>query len=191
MRIQSLILDRKAITYTYTTNVGQDNETETSDTCKQEPLPELPESFAHLNPVVCTIMGWPMSYQEGMTVYKVALSHTKLGTRSVCFKLEVPIEINGGEMHKMTTPFIRIDDPADGESGKRELKDAHVSLIEKALLEISRYISGERSQQTLNFDEASKGLNALADLGRDDEDQDALNFEVLPPAASKRGSKAK
>lgn len=187
MRIQSLIIDKKHITYTHTVNVGQDDETETSDTCKQAPLPELTNAFGALNPVVCTIMGWPMSYQEGMSVYKIQLSHTKHGTRSACFKLEKIIELTGGEPHKMTTPFVRIDEPADGESGKRELKDSHVHLIEQALFEVSRYISGERSQMTLDFKETKGGLNAMADLGRD-ENQNVMPFAEEPPA---RGRKAK
>lgn len=189
MRIQSLIIDRKHITYTHTVNVGQDDETETSDTCKQAPLPELTNAFGALNPVICTIMGWPMSYGEGLNVFKIQLSHTKHGTRSACFKVEKVIEITGGLPHKMTTPFVRIDEPADGESGKRELKDAHVHLVELALIEVSRYISGERSQQTLNFNEGKAGINTLADKGRDDENQGVINFPEAEPAKKARKGK--
>jgi len=179
MKILNLTIDKKHICYTYLINDGTDGETEKSEKCPEAPLAELGTSFANLNPVVCAIMGFPPSYGDGLSVYKVSLCHTKAGTRSVKMKFTKVIDMTGGELHKIDTPFIRIDLPSDGESGSRELKDGHVHLVELALKEISRYISGERSQTLLNFSETKAGLNALAQKGQND----LLEF---PPAKSKK-----
>jgi len=182
MKILNLTIDKKHICYTYLINDGKDSETEKSEKCPEAPLAELGTSFANLNPVVCAIMGFPPSYGDGLSVYKISLCHTKAGMRSVKMKFTKVIDMTGGELHKIDTPFVRIDMPSDGESGSREMKDAHVRLVELALIEISRYIGGERSQQLLNFDETKKGLNALAQKGA----ADLLDF----PVQEKKGKKA-
>lgn len=168
MRLCDLTLEKKHVIFKYAVNVNTEAESTKSEECPEAPLPELSEKFNLIPRIVCKIMGWPVKYATAMNVYRIALSYTKHGTRSVSFKFEKSIETIGGEMHKMTTPLVRIDAPADGESGKRELTEEEVATIEELIFECERYIGGDRSQQMLNFKEAKAALNATADIGSRD-----------------------
>lgn len=171
MQLKALTIGRKAIKFVRVMNPDSDDDTvaveEHSITAKEAPLPELNEAFANLPKVIAQLMGWQQEYAAEMIVTKLALSHTKHETRSVAFTFSVPITATGGEHHTLDTPFIRIDSPADGESGKKEVDAKQSKVIETAIHECERYAKGERSQQVIDFETASKGINAVADIGRD------------------------
>jgi hypothetical protein len=171
MQLKALTIGRKAIKFVRVMNPDSDDDTvaveEHSITAKEAPLPELHDAFAKLPKVIAQIMGWTTDYAAEMIVMKLSMSYTKHETRSVAFQFSVPIEATGGERHTMDTPFVRLDEPAEGENGKKEVTAAQSKVIEKAILECERYAKGERSQQVIDFEEASKGLNAIASIGKD------------------------
>jgi hypothetical protein len=193
MQLKSLSIGRKAIKFVRVLNPDSDDDTVSTEehavTAKEAPLPELHEAFSKLPQVVCSIMGWPQDFAAEMIVTKLSMSYTKHETRSVAFVFNVPIYAVGGHRHTMDSPFVRIDKPADGESGDLEVTEEQAELIETAIREAERYAKGERSQQVIDFETASKGLNALADLGRDDDD----GLEMFPAEtkapAKRRGKK--
>jgi len=176
MQLNSIILGRKAITFVALYNRESEdphNATEERKVVAPEaPLPELNTDFAALSPVICRIMEFPKEYATGMSVFKMAISRTKQGTRSVAFKFKKALDAIGGEMHTLETPFIRIEKPADGESGRMEVTPDEQDLIYEAMAEAMRYAEGDRSQAILSLEDAKakEGLNALADKGRDEED---------------------
>lgn len=167
MRISSLTIEKKHVLFDYIVNAGGEAESKKTEECPEAPLPELTEAFALLPAIVCKVMGWSKDYVSGLSVYKIGMSYTKLGTRSAQFKFTKSIDTVGGELHKMITPFVRIDPPSDGESGKQELTDAEVKIVDKVIFECSRYISGERAQALLALESktAGDGINALAGKG--------------------------
>lgn len=170
MRINSITIKEDLVVFSYTVNENSDGASKKSEECPEAPLPELSDKFKALPKIACSIMEWPAKYAVGMDVFKLALRYTKYGTRSVQFKLAKAVEMAAGKPPKITTPWVRIDKPQDGESGSVDLTESQVATIDEAIFEISRYISGERSQQLLNFDQAKAGLQAVADLGKLDLD---------------------
>ena len=185
MQLKSLSIGRKAIKFVRVLNPDSDDDTVSTEehavTAKEAPLPELSEAFSRLPKVVCSIMGWPQDYAAEMIVNKLSMSYTKHETRSVAFVFNVPIYTVGGFRHTMDSPFVRIDKPADGESGDLEVTYEQAELIEAAIREAERYAKGERSQQVIDFETASKGINAIADLGREQDD----GPEMFPAEATK------
>lgn len=181
MILKQFILGRKAITFSIVLNPDTEDDTvsqeERKTIAKEAPNPELPEAFSNLAPIVCRILETSGEWVEGLSVFKLRLSHTKHGTRSVSFKFKKAINATGGMLHSLETPFVRIDKPADGESGDIEVSLDEKRDIERAIQECLRYANGERSQQILDMETASQGINALAELGRKaDEGQGVIDF---------------
>lgn len=176
--IKSFARGLKAIKFTRVVNPGSENpaapEEEQSITTHEAPLPELDEAFGALKSVVCEIMGFQKDYAVDMHVYRIQCSYTKNGTRSVQLRFKKSLETIGGQQHPGSTPFFKIDPPADGESGKMEVKEKSAELVKRAIREAEHYAAGNRSQKLLNFDDAKAALNATADIGARDDGQEAL-----------------
>lgn len=171
MDLKLISIGLKAIIFDITLNPGSTDESvaveERRVTAHEAPLPELTAAFGKLPPVFCEILELPADYQTGISIYKMAISRTKAGTRSVKLWAKKQLESRTDYLHTMFTPVVQIDKPADGESGEVQVKDKkHVALLLKALHEAERYAKGERSQQILNFNEAKAALNATADQGQ-------------------------
>lgn len=167
MRLCSLELDKKHVIFEYAVNCDTEAESKKGEECPEAPLPELNEAFNSMAPIVCRIFGWQKEYAVGISVYRLAMSYTKHGTRSVVLKFTKSIESTGGEPFKMATPSVRIDPPSDGENGKQEVTESDREAIKALIFECERYIGGDRSQQLLNFKEAKAALQATADKGAD------------------------
>lgn len=177
--IRSFSRGLKAIKFVRLVNPGSESpsapEEEQAITTHEAPLPELDAALAALKPVVCEVMGLQKEYAIDMTVYRFQVSTTKHGTRAVQLRFKKAIETIGGGLHPMATPFFKIDAPADGESGKMEVKPKSAELVKTAIREAERYSNGERSQTLLNFDDAKAALNAVAKIGADDMFSEAAN----------------
>jgi hypothetical protein len=167
--IKSFSRGLKAIKFCRVVNPNSENpaapEEEQAITTHEAPLPELDEALAALKTVVCEVMGFQKDYAVDMTIYRFQVSYTKNGTRAVQLRFKKAIETIGGGLHPMATPFFKIDEPGDGESGKMEVKPKSAELVKTAIREAERYSNGERSQTLLNFDEAKAALNATAAIG--------------------------
>lgn len=171
MQLNSLSIGRKAIKFNVTMNAGNTDESvpteERSVTAHEAPLDSLPAAFGQLPPVFCKILELPAEWATGLSITKILISRTKLGTRSVKFWGKKQLETRRDFLHLVTTPVIQIDNPADGESGEIQLNDkAMIDLILVAIHEAEQYAGGKRSQKLLDFDEAKAALNATADVGQ-------------------------
>jgi len=164
MELKSLSVGRKAIIFNITLNPLSTDESaaveERKITAHEAPLPELTDAFGKLGAVFCEILELPSDYATGLTVNRIQVTRTKGGTRSVCFRATKQLDIRTDYLHTLTTPFVQIDKPAEGESGEIQVESKHVKAIVKALNECERYAEGERSQQLLSFDKDKEALNA-------------------------------
>lgn len=170
MELKFLSIGRKAITFGVSLNANADGESmeERTIVAHEAPLPELSNAFAKLSPVFCEILEVEPGWSDGLTITRIGISYTKAGTRSVRFRATKQLECRRDYLHKIDSPMVQIDKPADGESGEVQVEKKHVTLILKAIHEAERYAKGERSQSLLNFDEAKAALQATADLGKGD-----------------------
>ncbi|MFT3992419.1 MAG: hypothetical protein QM680_13525 [Luteolibacter sp.] len=169
MQLNFLSVNRKAIHFGITLNANNENDAaeERRVVAHEAPLPELTNAFAELGKVMCDICEWPADYVSGLSVFRLTISYTKHGTRSVKFKATKQLNCRREFLHKLDSPMVQIDKPADGESGEIQLDAKSVALVAIAIKEAERYAKGERSQTLLNFDEAKAALQATADLGQD------------------------
>lgn len=167
MELQYLSIDRKAIHFGVKVNVGNDSTEERQIVAHEAPLPELAASFAKLSKVFCQVMELDEGYEDGLAVFRLSISYTKAGTRSVRLRATKQLECRRDYLHKIEAPMVQIDKPAEGESGEIQIEKKSVALVAKAIHEAERYANGERSQSLLNFDEAKAALQATADQGKD------------------------
>lgn len=169
--LKSFSRGMKNIVFSRVINPGSENpaapEEEERRITHEEPLPELDEALANLKGVVCEVLGLPKDYGVDMHVHRLGINFTKNGTRAVRLFFKKSLETIGGQPHPMTTPFFKIDPPADGESGQMEVKPKSAELVKTAIRECERYADGERSQKLLRFEDAKAGINAVADKGQD------------------------
>ena len=82
MELNYLCLERKSVKFSVVLNV--DNSSEATEerhiVAHEAPLPELQNAFAKLSKVFCKIMELDEGYEEGLSVYRLAISYTKAGT---------------------------------------------------------------------------------------------------------------
>lgn len=172
MDLKFISIGRKAITFGVIVNPNPTNDTAATEErtiiAHEAPLPELVTSFAKLSPVVCEILEVEPAWADGLSVFRLTISTTKAGTRSVKFRATKQLECRKDYLHKIDIPFVQIDKPADGESGQIDIADKkHLKLVLEAIKQAERYANGERSQALLNFDEAKAALQATADQGQE------------------------
>ena len=170
MDLKFLSIGRKAIHFGIVLNPDSGDETAATEerriVAHEAPLPELTDSFAKLAPVVCEMLETEKGWADGMNITRIAISHTKAGTRSVRFKCTRQLECRKDFLWTFETPMVQVDKPADGESGQIDISDKkHLKLVLEAIKQAERYAKGERSQALLNFDEAKAALQATADIG--------------------------
>jgi hypothetical protein len=171
MQLKSIVIGNKAINFTKLVNPGSDNpaapEEEHKVTAHEAPLPELGAAFGKLRTIVCDIMAIPKDWAEGVAVTTMRISTTKHGTRAVQLGFKKPLETIGGQLHAMETPYVKIDKPADGESGEMSIPKKSADLIKAAIHQAERYAEGERSQTLLDFEKGKEALQLTADKGQD------------------------
>lgn len=171
MELNSFHITPKAIVFNMTLNPNSSDSVRAEErrtiVCKEEPLPELKEAISKLATVFCEVMALPKEYSADLHINRIEISRTKHGTRAVCLKGKKNLDTIGGELHPFVAPFVKIDKPTEGESGDVLIGKDAVKRINKAIQECERYANGERSQQIINFEEASAGINAIADKGAD------------------------
>lgn len=172
MELKFLSIGRKAITFGVTVNANTDDDTaaieERTIIAHEAPLPELTNAFAKLAPVFCEILEVEPAWADGLGITRIAISYTKAGTRSVRFNATKQLECRKDYLHKVNSPMVQIDKPAEGESGQIDIEDKkHLKAILEAIKQAERYAKGERSQSLLNFDEAKAALQATADKGQE------------------------
>ena len=176
--IKSFARGLTAIKFARVVNPGSESpsapEEQQCITTHEAPLPELDEAFGALKSVVCEIMGFQKDYAVDMHVYRLQVSMTKNGTRAVQLRYKKSLETIGGQQHPGSTPFFKIDLPADGESGQMEVKPKSAELVKSAIRAAEDYSNGKRSQTLLNFDDAKAALNATAAMGARDDGQEPL-----------------
>lgn len=172
MQLQFLSIGRKAITFAVVVNPDPQNDSvateERTVIAHEAPLEELTTSFAKLSPVFCDILEVEPSWSDGLSIYRMSISHTKAGTRSVRFYATKQLNCRRDFLHKVQSPMVQIDKPADGESGEVQLEKKAVALVLKAIKAAEDYADGKRSQTLLNFDDAKAALQATADIGKKD-----------------------
>ena len=171
MQLNSIAIGRTSIVFVCILNPNPDNESnsmeERKTTAHEEPLPELKAAFSACASVICRSLEHAKKWAVGVVVTKLAVSYTKAGTRSVKFTFTKVLDSSGTtKVHQMDTPWMRIEKPVDGESGMMEVTGDEQELILEAIHEATRYAKGERSQQLLQLEDATKGINALAEKGR-------------------------
>jgi len=171
MQLNSISIDAKSVIMRVVANKESGDESndliESKITAKEEPLPSLTKAWAALPAVFCEIMELPKEYTEGLTITRMAIRRTKQGTRSVILHATKQLECRSEFLHEISCPCVQVDKAADGESGAVQLEKKLCTAILKAIHESERYLSGDRSQTLLNFDEAKAGLQAVADKGKD------------------------
>ncbi len=168
--LKSITIGRKAITFVTEINAGNtdpeiDSEVRTT-TAKAEPLASFTKAFDALRPVATNILETEDQWQHGVTVEKLTISRTKHGTRSVKLRLTKQLDSRTDLLHRIDTPFVQVDKPADGESGEVQVEPKHQKAILKAIQEAEAYADGKRSQSLFSFEDAKKTLQATADIGQ-------------------------
>lgn len=170
MQLNSIHISSKAITLKVTANKELDknvnDQIESVVTAKEEPLDSLTKAWDKLKTVFCEVLELDSSYTEGLTITKMAIRRTKQGTRSVVLSATKQLECRRDFLHKLQTPCFQVDAAAEGESGGVEVEKKLATLVTKAIHESERYMEGHRSQQMLDFESAKAGLQATADLGK-------------------------
>lgn len=172
MELKYLSIGRKSVKFGIVVNAHADEDDtvakeERAIVAQEAPLPELMNAFGKLGPVFCKILEVDEAWADGLTVYRLTISHTKAGTRSVKMFATKQLECRKDFLHRVDCPFIQIDKPADGESGQIDIEDKkHLKLVLDAIKQAERYANGERSQSLLNFDEAKAALQATANIGQ-------------------------
>lgn len=170
MQLNSISIDNKAVTMRVVANKETDDRNdllEAKITAKEEPLQELKDAWAELPAVFCEIMELPKKYAAGLIITRLAIRRTKQGTRSAILHATKQLECRTDFLHEISAPCVQIDKAADGESGAVQLAQPLCDKIATAIYESERYLSGERSQTMLNYDEAKAALQATADQGKD------------------------
>jgi hypothetical protein len=181
MQLNSIRISKSAITLKVTANKDTDEDVndiiESTITAQEAPLDSLTKAWDKLREVFCALLeitetdakGKPKyPYSEGLTVTKLSILRTKLGTRSVVLEATKQLECRRDFLHTLKSPCVQVDHAADGESGGIELDKKLAEIVTQAIHEAERYMGGERSQQLLDFDKAKAGLQAIADQGKDD-----------------------
>lgn len=170
MQLNSISVTTKAVTMKTEANKETDDINDLiaqTVVAKEEPLPSFKKAWEKLPEAFCAIMELPKDYATGLTVTKLSVSRTKLGTRSVVLSATKQLEVRSEFLHTISAPSVQVDKAADGESGAVQVEKKVADLITKAIHEAERYMGGERSQTLLNFDEAKAALQATADQGKD------------------------
>lgn len=170
MQLNSISIDTKAIIMKVVANKETDDTNDiiqSTITAKEMPLDSLTKAWSKLPQVFCEIMEVDKSYVEGLVITKLSISRTKHGTRSVILSGTKQLECRSEFLHPMSTPCVQIDKSADGESGPVQLEKKLCDIVTRVIHECERYMGGERQQVMLDFEQAKAGLNALADKGRD------------------------
>lgn len=166
MQLNKITIGRKNIKFSVVYNPDSGDETKSEEehkvTAYEQPLPDLSQSFGELPKVLCEAMAFSKGYISGMVVDQLAIRRTKNGTRAIQLRGLKSLETIGGEPHKITAPWVKIDKPEDGESGEVQLKSPAIELVEAAITAAEAYAQGQRSQELLNFDEDKAALNAQA-----------------------------
>jgi hypothetical protein len=172
MQLNAISISPKSVIMSVSANKETDediNDTvESKITAKEEPLPTLTKAWDGLKAVFVNILELPDDYVDGLTITKLSIRRTKAGTRSVTMEATKQLECRQSFLHTLTTPCVQIEPSADGESGAVEIEKKLAAAVMKAIHESERYMEGDRSQQLLDFDKAKAGLQAVADLGKDD-----------------------
>lgn len=117
----------------------------------EAPLQSFDNSLQALKAVVKAALEVPEKWTEIIQVKSLSITYTKQGTRSaqIAFNREMALT---GTTHRMNTPAVRIDDPADGEEGQSEVTHEHAGMIATMILEAEKYAEGERQQILLPLD---------------------------------------
>jgi len=118
----------------------------------EAPLKSFDDALQALAPVVKAVMEVPEKWIETIKVKALSVSHTAAGTRNATIVFVRPMAATD-QTHRMTTPAVRIDDPADGEEGEREISPAHASAVAAMIEEAERYAKGERQQVLLPLED--------------------------------------
>lgn len=180
MQLNSISIDSRAVVMRVVANKETDDSNdiiESKITAKEEPLATLTKAWAQLPAIFCEIMELTETDAKGKTLYpyatglvitKMAIRRTKQGTRSVILHATKQLECRRDFLHVIVSPCVQIDPSSDGESGGVEIDKKLADKVAKAIHEAERYMTGDRSQTLLNFDEAKAALNATADLGKGD-----------------------
>ena len=175
--LNNIAITSKAVIMSVVENSGSETADliESTVTAHEEPLPSFTKAFEKLPAVFCSIMELPADWATGLTVRKLTIKRTKAGTRSVIISCTKQLEVRRDHLHTVGTPVVQIEKASEGESGAVEVDGKLCKIILTAIHEAEKYQTGERSQTLLNFNEAKAGLNALADKGRDNS-QEQLGF---------------
>lgn len=177
MQLNRIAISPKSVTMSVTANKETDeinDQIESKITAKEEPLESLSKAWDELKQVFTSILELPDNYVDGLSITTLSIRRTKAGTRSVMMEAAKQLECRQSFLHTLTTPCVQIEPSADGESGAVEIEKNLAAAVMKAIHESERYMEGERSQQLLDFDKAKAGLQAVADLGKDDKQASLL-----------------
>ena len=107
------------------------------------PNPELDQALRALRPVVVSWMEGGKDWERIMAVTGFALKRTASGTRSGQLTFTLSLGVQGGDRTTFTTPFVRIDQPEDGEDDKPVAEFGEVELLEAAITAAQEYITGK------------------------------------------------
>lgn len=139
-------------------------------TAHDAPLESFDKALQSLAPVVAKVMDCDPEWAGKVEITSLSVSHTENGTRTATVAFTRPL-LAGASVHPLKTPAFQIeDDKATGE--KAQVTPGHAERVVAVIKEAQRYVLGERSQQTLGFEEQ-------------DEDDDKI--EQLPGMAGKGG----
>lgn len=152
MKLNRIVREDKFVSFVIETKNAEGHVETSSITAHEAPHPEMDKAFEDLSAVVQRLMEFKSV--AGITCHLLSVSFTKHGTRSVAIGFRRTLGATE-KAYKGTSVFFRIDDPADGEDGKRECKKEESAACVRVIEEGLRYANGERQQMLLPIKDAS------------------------------------
>jgi len=142
MRLKKFIKGAKRVYYEF--EGVEDNEPRRDHKVRDHPPnPELIEAFKGLIPLVCKWMATTKKqWHRLIEVNGIRFRYTQAGTRSVQIFYRLTLPMMGGEAQNGQTPYVRIEQPEDGEDDKPVAEPAHLALVEQALAACVDYTGG-------------------------------------------------
>lgn len=155
MKLKSMKRGAKSVTYSAIFQGEDDTHEDRTVTLKGDacvPLPEFDESLTGLAEVAADWMDGTKKWGEPLTVTGFSIARTTKGTRSMAIHYKRTFSKAAESTY--STPYVRIDEPEDGEDRKPLPKQEHMEAIGRALRCAEEYVEGKRAQMT--FDEIAE-----------------------------------
>lgn len=150
MKLTKITRTSDLVRFVHEVQLGGGSTEDRDVTAYDAPLKKFDTALQALGAVAVKVMELDESYVKGVTVTSLAISYTKVGTRSATIYFKKQID-KLSILHPIASPTFQIDDPGEGEdkSQKRQVLPKHAALVEEMLEQAIKYADGERQQMQL------------------------------------------